>query len=299
MAKSPIGGSRAYLKGRIGSDVYSIGKDGKGKRQQVVRALAEIVSNPRTPDQMVNRMIMSTVMQASKFFGSIIDHSFDAVSKGQPSISEFIRRNYAILKAGTGQYNEYQEKGVKINKYVVSDGKAIWPIECTVGQCTDDESEAFGMYGVTITLAAHDATIADLRAVLQSRSVDDYITIIGSHNNDGDLSFYRAQVNPALPDTDLVSAHRSGDLFVTDGPESEPYIKVINPATAGDKVVFLGAKKANMINGTGAILSQKADGKWQHTSCQLVVADGTASNFDTALATYPVGSEMFLNGGDL
>ena len=62
MAKSKNGGTRAMIRGRVGSDVYSIGKDGKGARQQVVRSLAEQVANPRTQAQMFNRMIMSTVM---------------------------------------------------------------------------------------------------------------------------------------------------------------------------------------------------------------------------------------------
>ena len=87
MAKSPVGGSRAMLKGRIGSDVYSVGKDGKGRRQQVVRSLAEQVSNPRTQAQMEGRMIMSTVMQAVAGLSAIIDHSFDGIANGQPSIS--------------------------------------------------------------------------------------------------------------------------------------------------------------------------------------------------------------------
>ena len=47
MAKSKVGGTRAYIRGRIGSDVYSIGKTSAGKKQQVVRSLAEQVKNPK------------------------------------------------------------------------------------------------------------------------------------------------------------------------------------------------------------------------------------------------------------
>ena len=74
-------------------------KDGKGKKQQVVRALAETVKNPQTIAQMRGRMIMSTVMQAQSAMAYIVDHSFDGVPAGQPSISEFIRRNYELIKA--------------------------------------------------------------------------------------------------------------------------------------------------------------------------------------------------------
>ena len=41
MAKSKNGGTRSFIRGRIGSDVYSVGKVGKGARQPVVRSLAE------------------------------------------------------------------------------------------------------------------------------------------------------------------------------------------------------------------------------------------------------------------
>ena len=37
MARSKNGGTRAYIRGRIGSDVYSVGKNSKGYKQQVVR----------------------------------------------------------------------------------------------------------------------------------------------------------------------------------------------------------------------------------------------------------------------
>ena len=87
------------IRGRVASDVYSIGRDAMGKRQQVVRSLAEVVSNPRTLSQMRSRMIMSTVMQALGALKVIVDHSFDNVSGVQPNLSEFIRRNYALAKA--------------------------------------------------------------------------------------------------------------------------------------------------------------------------------------------------------
>lgn len=299
MAKSPIGGSRAYLKGRIGSDVYSLGKDGKGKRQQVVRALAEVVANPRTPDQMVNRMIMSTVMQAAKFYGAVIDHSFDALAKGQPSISEFIRRNYAILKAGTGLYNEYQQKGLKVNNYVLSEGKAIWPVECSFGQCMNDNSRAYGLFGVTITMKANTASVGDLRAILQVKSVDDYITIFGPVDGNLTQAFYRAKIKSSLTDDVLLNTLTGDQLFDIEGDANDVKIWTPDSSSSDDVVVFLGTKQSNMRNGNGAILSQKSDGKWIHTSCQLLINSDRESNFDIALATYPVGSEMFLNGGDL
>ena len=91
MAKSKNGGTRAYIRGRIGSDVYSVGKTSDGKKQQVVRSLAESVANPRTASQMFGRMVMSTVMQAVSGFKPIIDHSLMAYPLASPqSVSLFV-----------------------------------------------------------------------------------------------------------------------------------------------------------------------------------------------------------------
>ena len=99
MAKSKSGGTRTYIRGRVGSDVYSIGRDGKGKKQQVVRSLAESVANPQTQAQMRGRMIMSTLAQAQAGLRVIIDHSFDNVVGSRANLAEFVSRNYALIKA--------------------------------------------------------------------------------------------------------------------------------------------------------------------------------------------------------
>ena len=302
MAKSPVGGSRAYLKGRIGSDVYSLGKDGKGKRQQVVRALAEQVSNPRSQSQMVGRMIMSTVMQAAKALGAIIDHSFDNVPVGQPSVSEFIRRNYAALKAGTGVYNAYQEKGAKANAYVVSQGKAQWPAGMQTGQCQDDELTLFGMYGAWFDTKAENMTVGELRALLQTGSADDYFTLINGANFD----ISRFSVNPALSDDaniyDWTEVKPLADLFVVDSNSGKGTWTIEDNATGeGHNLVICFRNQGSSIDAEnfGAIVSRKVNGKWQHSSCTLHAPVNATPNYATALATYPTGAEMFLNGGDL
>ena len=299
MAKSPVGGSRAFLKGRVGSDVYSLGKDGKGKRQQVVRSLAEEVANPRTVSQMANRMIMSTVMQAVKFLNPVIDHSFDGVPVGQPSISEFIRRNYAILKAGNGEYNEYQEKGVKRNALVVSVGKAKWPAGVSFGQCDDDDSSAYGKYSVNISLDGAEHTVGELRALLQAGSNDDYITVVNVNSNGGYTpAIARFRVNPALADSTAIT-NEMENLFVIEGNYSYAQAAVVVDSTGTAHVtISLNAGNANQSKGVGAILSTKKGGAWTHTSCTLLCT-GVDSNYATALATYPVGTEQFLNGGSL
>ena len=289
MAKSKSGGTRALLRGRVGSDVYSVGKDGMGKRQQVVRSLAEVVANPRTENQMFGRMIMSTVMQAVSAMSPIIDHSFDGHAKGQPSISEFIRRNYALVKAdalahpasdNTFGLNKYQEKGAKLGKWKVSHGVAVIPsaISNTNGS-------------ISITLTADTATVGGLKAALGSL-VDGYLTIVGFDQTTQDFVYGRAKLNTSLADSTVLTAENVPGMFSWEGNQSFK-------ASFLNNKVFLGLSTDDGLDCSGLIISQKVDGGYIHNSVQLDTPDSADYDADTALPTYPVGNENYLNGGEL
>lgn len=288
MAKSKVGGTRAYIRGRIGSDVYSVGKNGKGVRQQVVRSLAEQVSNPRTQAQMEGRMIMSTVMQAVAGLSQIIDHSFDGIAKGQPSISEFIRRNYALVKADVAAHpssgnkfgiNKYQQKGALAGTYVISDGTVAKP-----------DALFFDDTVIMITLTASTLTVGGLKAAL-GLSADGYFTVVIIGSTSGAV-FERFQVNPALEDATAITAENVGNLFVTEGtmaltPELETNSITMTPTLDNED------------QSVGVIISEKENGGWKHSAAAMKVSAGPANNASVALPTYPTGAAMFLNGGDL
>lgn len=288
MAKSKNGGSRAMIRGRIGSDVYSVGKDGKGNRQQVIRSLAVQVSNPRTSSQMFGRMVMSTVMQAVSALRPIIDHSFDGTPTGQPSISKFIRENYALLKADAQAHpssgnrfglSKYGEKGVKVGDYLVSKGSAVIP-----------SAVACGPTGINIGLSAGHITVGDLKAAL-GLTVDGYMTLVVLSPSKGAL-YFRAKLTTTLADSTTITAGNVASLFTIEGNVT------VTPAFA-DNTVTLGITNTDANWAYGLIVSDKIDGAWQHNDCQLTGAASEDWNANTALPTYPVGSEQFLNGGDL
>lgn len=288
MAKSKNGGSRAYIRGRIGSDVYSVGKNGKGEKQQVVRSLAEQVSNPRTESQMFGRMIMSTVMQAVAGLAPIIDHSFDSVPKGQPSISEFIRRNYALVKADAAAHpasgnlfglKKYQEKGAAAGPYVVSEGSIVKPAAVSCAY-----------FNMSIALTADTLTVGGLKAAL-GLSADGYLTLVCMTADEG-VSFFRAQLTTTLADATAITAENVASLFTITGN--------ITPVVSLSTNTILFSTSLDDDGGAvGIIVSEKIDGAWKHSACTLTTLGGADYPADTALPTYPTGSEMFLNGGDL
>lgn len=288
MAKSKNGGTRSFIRGRIGSDVYSVGKDGKGARQQVVRSLAEQVSNPRSSAQMFGRMVMSTVMQAVSALKPIIDHSFDGIATGQPSISEFIRRNYALVKADAEAHPnsentfglvKYQEKGAKGGHYIVSNGSVVLPTAVSIASNF-----------MTIRLTADTLTVGGLKEAL-GLSADGYLTAVVMAAPDG-AAYARVKLSTTLADTTAITSENVATLFTI---ESNVAVSV----TLSSNTISFELTHSGDLMASGVIVSEKIAGEWQHNQC-ILSGDGDysfASN--VALPTYPTGAQMFLNGGDL
>lgn len=303
MAKSKSGGTRSYLRGRIASDVYSIGRDSNGRKQQVVRSLAESVKNPQTLAQMKGRAIMSTVMQAVSGLSFIIDHSFDGVPNGQPSISEFIRRNYSLVKADVNAHpasgnsfgiNKYQEKGIMPGAYQVSYGTAFPPT--WIGQY-NFEDMAF-----RTSIPVSGKTAAEVRAEI-GLGTEDYLTFV--------LLDYFGKAN-------VIRLHPSNALSADTAITKENFMQLFSVEQIGDINIVISDKEiagttrilitfladdGASVNAAGRIVTLKKEDGFEHSSETLVTNvseySDTFSRFDTAIATYPIGEERFLNGGEL
>lgn len=285
MAKAKSGGTRSFLRGRVASDVYSIGKDAKGNKQQIVRSLAESVANPQTLSQMRGRMIMSTIMQAVSAMAAIIDHSFDNVPAGQPNVSEFIRRNYALVKDDVATHpasgnvfglNKYGEKGIKQGAYVVAGGSAadIAGVQLNGANKT-----------LVIALSA-GATIADLRSAL-GIGVEDYFTAV-CVTADGKFLYSRFHVSQSIPSATVISADNIDSVITLDGNVA------VTLAFSGNTIT---ATFADFSANAGIIVSRKENATYKHNDVVLVAPSAPTFTSDDALPTYPQGTQRFLNGG--
>lgn len=285
MGKSKNGGTRSFLRGRVGSDVYSVGKDSKGQKQQVVRSLAESVANPQTSAQMRGRAIMSTVMQAVSALAQVIDHSFDNVAVGQPNVSEFIRRNYALVKADVAANPasgnafgivKYGEKGAKRGAYVISDGNAYLPTSFV--NAADK---------ATLSVAGGSLTVAAIKSAL-GLGDSEYFTLVGLTAN-GTAEIARFRIADALSDDTVITADNLNELFAIEAN--------IVPAVAvsGSTLTFaLPNAQAN----SAIIISKMKNGAFIHNSAELLAVENPDFTFNVAIATYPVGTARLLNGGD-
>lgn len=287
MAKSKSGGTRSLIRGRVASDVYSIGRDAQGKRQQVVRSLAEVVTNPRTLAQMRSRMIMSTVMQAQSALKVIIDHSFDNVAGVQPNLSEFIRRNYALVKADVAAHPasgnvfglvNYQEQGAKQGAYIISDGKAAIPAAVSFNKTTAV---------LTLTVPGTGVTFGTLKEAFEV-GFDGYMTIVGI-NASGAADYARLHLASGIADSTEISSSNIASCFDIEG-NVDPTL-----AIAGQNITFTITSIANC---SALIVTRKVNSGFIHSKAILGSATNVANNANAALPTYPIGEQKFLNGGE-
>lgn len=325
MAKSKSGGTRSYIRGRVGADVYGIGKDSKGNKQQVVRSLAESVANPQTIAQMVQRMLMKTVSEATKALRPIIDHSFDGVPAGQPSISQFTKANLALIRAdydanlGTdSKFNavKYDVNAPLCGSFRVSEGAYKLPsnihysndggaLDCFIGaECAPVEGKlTFGM----------------LKAMWPLTS-EDFVTGVGLVAMDAekaDMVYDRFHLTDAIADSTVIAQLNGSNEWewvidektLFEHEKNTDFVFEVNVSEGNDEtnvkvsIYFQGAISYGTNSGCYTIIvSKKTKNGFKHNTASLnqtIVDTSNYRTYETALATYPVGSQRFLNGGDL
>ena len=99
--------------------------------------MREVVSpsNPKTDAQLVQRIVMNTVMGAYSVMKAICDHSFEGIKKGQDTMAYFMKRNVKLTRQaiermqgqGLDFYDMYNflalgQKGFAPNQYILSMG---------------------------------------------------------------------------------------------------------------------------------------------------------------------------------
>lgn len=101
--------------------------------QQITRARARVIKNPKTLAQQMQRAIMRTSVEAYKILKEICDHSWEGVSYGANSYSEFQRKNMEMLRALAAEGGETTRSflpagfnGLVAMPWVVSKGSIAW-----------------------------------------------------------------------------------------------------------------------------------------------------------------------------
>lgn len=329
MAKAKIGGLRSIVHGRVGADIYQIGRSGAGTKQQVVRSMPEEVTNPQSITQMQQRMILATVAAAFKLLKPIINHSFDGVTAGIASISAFRKMNFPLLRdyvlndAPDGYQfalNEWQERAALCGAYVVANGaKRLntwvgggWKIE-------PGTSDVFLELLVDIPVKDNKVYLSDFKQAWQV-GPDGIVTVVGivaTGQHSSRLGYYQLRIKQGLADNTVLATFPSSgdeptskvsvaDIFDVDA-NLDPYIYMFCVRDADTQLATIGPKMegiqdADAQGGAFALIGAWKTAKgYAHNYARLDCSlSGSAHYRDNAqvLATYPVGQTPFLDGGN-
>lgn len=268
-----------HARGKVGDLVFS-----RVNGQQVTRARAAVVKNPQTEAQMIQRIMLNTVIQAYSRMSEICDHSFEGVPVGQQSMSVFMKRNLAYLR-------QYVSDAVNLDGFTFDDLYAFSPIG----------SNEFTMNPFIISTGSlPSVTIADISAlngakvaVIASGSIptyEDVITSLGLQRGDqltfisqeawtdrrAAFNFARVILDPRdaegnqLP---LTTAFLDGTSINMPNPRNEG--AEINYSYAGGFLTF--NRSDNSQFGAAVIVSrQKSDGSWLRSNTSITLVAGTA-----------------------
>lgn len=274
-----------HARGKVGSLVFS-----RSNGQQITRARAEVIKNPRTRAQLLQRIIMNTGAQAYSLMKPIVDHSFEGIAPGQKSMSFFMSETAKMLQrklAGrTDLYNvqAFTPLGFNnfaLNGYVIAKGSLPKIVPTYV--LDDATSEAYG----TISLAANT-----YEAIINQYGLQrgDQITFVFVHQNGEDVSlfkFCRVILDPRNADG---SEAALSTALVTDGAITLPSPKNEGAFTklsfADSKLSFVAGDESTCV-AVGVIVSRKsAEGVWSRSNAELITAtiDQVEINYSMGIA---------------
>ena len=157
-------------RGSVGDVTFSVLNS-----EQITRAKAKSVKNPRTEGQMVQRILMSTTIQAYSGMQSIVDHSFQGVPYQGRSMNRFnslnvknLRALYAQVAGGNSgipiTFNANGMKRIALAPWILSTGSlpkvaimedttkvADWPVAKTLTRRVDNKFVDSGVYLNTLS----------------------------------------------------------------------------------------------------------------------------------------------------
>lgn len=263
--------------------------------QQITKERVYKVKNPRTLQQMRQRMVMATVSAAYSYLKEICDHSFEGFGVGSPCMGEFMRLNLDALKAKAQNdsavvaFNAYQDKNINPVPFMVSKG-SLNEIVPTIAENKLSWSTAKGKA---------DTTTAEGIYAALGLNKGDMVTFIlcgGDFVSNAALTFAPQPLAITRLHADKQGAVSSLANAFTIESNNQGNINI--DFSLGTNIVF-EATCDKLVMGA-VIISRKAADKWLRSNATMVVKTGIpTTSVSRQLATYPVERDLILNGSGL
>lgn len=261
---------------------------------QITKERVYKVKNPRTIAQMRQRMLMTTIGAAYSFLKVIADHSFEGKTVGQQNMSEFMRVNLNKFRAGAQDdnasyaFNSYKDKLINPMRYILSTGTL--PEQPFV---VNSQNQIEMSYSVGDIATAKD--VYDAMGIKEGDLVT-FVWVIGNSSlTKGVFNYTPSQLNIVRLYADKVGAVATPhDAFTFDSNQSGLDINV----TASAGVLKLTTTEANF---GAVILSRKTGNMWLRSKSSMVGNKSIIAGVKVGnqLSTYPIESELILNGGEM
>ena len=253
--------STITVKGKLGNIVGYKGRNG----QRLARIRQTEVKNPKTVAQTIQRIIIATVSRGYGRMKTIVDHSFEGITYGGPTQSEFLKQAANDLRAYfAANYPEFQVtdqkdlKGFSWPNNAMGSGIGLMISRGTLQTIPAEVANDTLVFGAALS----GNTIADVMAAVGAKK-GDQITICGLSY--GEWFESRYIINNDATDAQLaVNWDPTGAADAFDAQTS-----------VGDHTLKINNSRLVVENCTAycVILSRKEGNKWLRSTQRLYSVD--------------------------
>lgn len=256
--------STITVKGKLGNIVGYKGRNG----QRLARIRQTEVKNPKTVAQTIQRLIIATASRAYGRMKTIVDHSFEGITYGGPTQSEFLKQAANDLRAYfAANYPDFQVtdqkelKGLSWPNDAMGSGIGLMVSRGTLQTIPAEVASDVLVFGAALT----GNTIADVMTALGAKK-GDQITICGLSY--GEWFESRYIINNDATDAQLaVTWDPTGAADAFDAQTS-----------VGDHTLIIDDSRLVVEDCTAycVILSRKEGNKWLRSTQRLYAVDSAA-----------------------
>ena len=262
--------------------------------EQITKERVSKVKNPRTISQMRQRMLMATIGAAYSYLKAIADHSFEGKTVGQQCMSEFMRLNLNKFRDAAQDsnaayaMNAYGDKLINPMRYILAKGSL--PALPYVANTSNQIELSYNVEDVSTAEKVYDAM------GIKKGDMLTFCWVIGNASLvAGVFKYTPAQFNIVRLKADKSGAVASPhDAFSFESNHADLDINIV----FSEKVLKLTTTLANF----GAVIQSRQNaGTWLRSDATMVGNKSIIAGVSVGnqLATYPIDSELILNGGEM
>lgn len=262
--------------------------------EQITKERVSKVKNPRTISQMRQRMLMTTIGAAYSYLKAIADHSFEGKTVGQQCMSEFMRLNLNKFRDAAQDsnaayaMNAYGDKLINPMRYILAKGSL--PALPYVANTSNQIELSYNVEDVSTAEKVYDAM------GIKKGDMLTFCWIIGNASLvAGVFKYTPTQFNIVRLKADKTGAVANPhDAFTFESNHPDLDINIV----FSENVLKLTTTLANF----GAVIQSRQNaGTWLRSNATMVGNKSIIAGVSVGnqLATYPVDSELILNGGEM